>query len=100
MSPFALTAAFACVAVACGSLYLASKHQRLRAKPIATKPARAIAAVAACTALALLVGQMAVVPAVFTFVTAAMVALAGLPYLGALRPAPAKERKRRGTHTS
>lgn len=72
------------------ALYLASPNQRWLARPLTGRPAR----VAACILLALgllnLLQVLQTVPAVFVFVTWAMLLFVLWPYLGALRPAPDK----------
>lgn len=78
--PLALALALA----GCSSLYLASPHQRWRARPWPAVPARALGAALLLASLLAFAQRMQATTAVFTFVTALMLICAVLPYVGAL----------------
>ncbi|MBK1615126.1 hypothetical protein CKO44_16795 [Rubrivivax gelatinosus] len=65
-------------------LYLASPHQRWRARPWPAPPARAAAGLLWATAVALFGQGLQPLAAAFCFATALMLTLVLLPYAGAL----------------
>jgi hypothetical protein len=79
-------------ALGCASLYLSSPHQRLRATPLPTRPARASAGLLACASLYAFSRAMDTLPALFTFFTCTMLWLVVVPYLGAAFGTARKER--------
>ncbi|BAL96408.1 hypothetical protein [Rubrivivax gelatinosus] len=68
----------------CTCLYLASPHQRWRARPWPAVPARAAAALLWALSPLLMAQTLQPLAAAFCFATALMLALALLPYSGAL----------------
>ncbi|MGC4076491.1 MAG: hypothetical protein QM702_05555 [Rubrivivax sp.] len=68
----------------CTCLYLASPHQRWRARPWPAVPARAAAALLWALSPLLMAQTLQPLAAAFCFATTLMLALALLPYSGAL----------------
>ncbi|MFT3814675.1 MAG: hypothetical protein QM740_15065 [Acidovorax sp.] len=69
----------------CCCLYLASAHQRWRAQPLPARPARGAGWGLLALSLWAFAQRLDTLTAVFTWATLLMLALAALPYLGALR---------------
>ncbi len=83
MNSLAVALASLLAFVGCGSLYLASPHQRWRAAPLPAKPARAAGSGLLLASLFAFGRAMHIVPAVFAFAASVMLLLVVLPYVGA-----------------
>jgi ABC-type Fe3+-hydroxamate transport system substrate-binding protein len=64
-------------------IYLSSAHQRWRAVPLPTRPARIVALTSSCASLLVLSRALDASAALLTFFTWNMLLLVALPYVGA-----------------
>lgn len=83
MNPIILFALLAALA-GCSAIYLASPHQRLRAKPVPAKAARASGGLLLLASLVGFLSGMQATTAVFTFTVCVMLVFVLLPYLAVL----------------
>lgn len=84
MNSFVFALACSLVFAGCAAFYLASPHQRWRATSLSPRPARAFAAALALAGLYAFTRALDVVPAVFAFLSSAMLLFVTFPYVGAL----------------
>ncbi|OZI30975.1 hypothetical protein CAL29_23775 [Bordetella genomosp. 10] len=83
-------AGLAATVAGCSCIYLASENQRWRAQPLPRTPGRVAGVLLLAIAWQALARDAQGITATFVLVTAAMLAFAVLPYLGAIRHARRK----------